>query len=147
MTLTKWNPFREMEEVLNMYHRGASRGPQRESSPEITTTADWAPLVDIKEKEGEYVIEAELPGVNKDDVKVSLQGGVLVIQGERTIRKEETGEYHRVERAYGSFARSFTLPDDVDGNKIRAEHREGILYLHLPKHAEPPQKTVEVKVQ
>ena len=147
MTLTRWNPMRDIEEVLDTYQRASNRGrQQREAGHEIMTTADWAPVVDIKETEDEYVIKAELPEVKKEDVKVTLKGGVLVLQGERTIEKEEKGKYHRVERSYGSFARSFTLPDDVKEDKIHAEHKEGMLYVHLPKHAEPPPKSVEVKV-
>ena len=149
MTPAKWNPFRELEAVLDMYGRPMGRRPQHETGNEIITTADWAPVVDIKETDGEYVIKAELPEVNKEDVKVSLNDGVLVIQGERTMEKEEgevKGKYHRIERAYGSFARSFSLPDDVEASKIIAEHKEGMLYVHLPKHAEPPAKSIEVKV-
>ena len=149
MTPTKWNPYRELEELLDIYSRPAGRRPQRETGHEIMTTADWAPVVDIKETAGEYIIKAELPEVKKEDVKVSLNEGVLLIEGERRMEKEEgeEGKYHRIERAYGSFARSFTLPDDVEAEKIRAEHKEGILYLHLPKHAEPPAKSVKIKVQ
>jgi HSP20 family protein len=149
MTPTKWNPLRELEELLDVYSRPAARRPQRETGHEIMTTADWAPVVDIKETNDEYLIKAELPEVKKEDVKVSLNEGVLVIEGERTMEKEEaeTGKYHRIERAYGSFARSFTLPDDVEPEKIRAEHKEGMLYLHLPKHAEPPAKSVKIQVQ
>ena len=149
MTLAKWNPFRELEEALDLYHRPLSRRPQRETGHEIMTTADWAPVVDIKETDDEYLIKAELPEVNKDDVKVSLNSGVLVIQGERTMEKEEggkEGKFHRIERAYGSFARSFSLPEDVKEENIQAEHKEGMLYVHLPKQKEPPAKAVEVKV-
>jgi HSP20 family protein len=149
MTPTKWNPLQELEAMLDAYGRPAARRPQREIGHEIMTTADWAPVVDIKEVDSEYIIKAELPEVNKEDVKVSLNDGVLVIQGERTMEKEEgeeKGKYHRIERAYGSFARSFSLPDDVEAGKIRAEHKEGMLCVHLPKHAEPPEKSIEVKV-
>jgi HSP20 family protein len=151
MTPAKWNPFRELEDLLDAYGRPvARRGRQGGEGHEIITTADWAPVVDIRETEGEYVIKAELPEVKKDDVKVSLNDGVLLIQGERSMEKEEgepKGKYHRIERAYGSFARSFSLPEDVEAEKISAEHKEGMLYVHLPKHAVPPAKSVEVKVK
>ncbi len=149
MTPTKWNPFRELEAILDAYGRPEGRRMQRESGHEIMTTADWAPVVDIKEDDGEYVIKAELPEVKKEDVKVSLKDGVLVIQGERTMEKEEgepKGKYHRIERAYGSFARSFSLPENVETGNIRAEHKEGMLYVHLPKQAAPSPKSIEVKV-
>jgi HSP20 family protein len=149
MTLTKWNPFSELEAVLDAYGRAASRRPSRGNGHEVMTTADWAPVVDIKETDNEYLIKAELPEVAKENVKVSLNDGVLVIQGERTMEKEEgdkNGKYHRIERAYGSFARSFSLPDNVQANDIRAEHKEGMLYVHLPKQAVAPAKSIEVKV-
>ncbi len=150
MTPAKWNPFRELEDLLDAYGRPVARRGRQSDGHEIITTADWAPVVDIRETDGEYVIKAELPEVKKEDVKVSLNDGVLVIQGERSMEKEEgeaKGKYHRIERAYGSFARSFSLPDDVEAEKISAEHKEGMLYVHLPKHAVPPAKTVEVKVK
>ena len=149
MTPAKWNPFRELEQMLDLYGRPRNRRTQSEGGHEIMTTADWAPAVDIMEDDGEYTIKAELPEVAKEDVIVSVNDGVLVIQGERTMEKEEgeeKGKYHRIERAYGSFARSFSLPDDVEPEKISAEHKEGMLCVHLPKQAEPPTKRVQVKV-
>lgn len=149
-TPAKWNPFRELEDLLDVYRPLARRGRTGGEGHEVMTTADWAPVVDIRETDSEYVIKAELPEVAKEDVKVSLSDGVLVIQGERSMEKEEgekQGKYHRIERSYGSFARSFTLPDDVEAEKISAEHKEGMLYVHLPKHEVPPAKSVEVKVK
>jgi HSP20 family protein len=148
-TPAKWNPYRELEELMDAYRAAPRRGRQGEAH-EIMTTADWAPVVDIRETEKEYLIKAELPEVKKDHVKVSINDGVLIIQGERSLEKEEgdpKSKYHRIERSYGSFARSFTLPDDVETEKIEAEHKEGMLYVHLPKHAVPPSKKVEVKVK
>ena len=149
MTPAKWQPFRELENLLDLYHRPLGRGPQREHGHEIMTAADWAPVVDIKETEIEYLIKAELPEVNKEDVNVTVNDGVLVIRGERSMEKEEgskEGKFHRVERAYGSFARSFSVPDDVESEKIEAEQKEGMLYVHLPKQAKAPKKSIEVKV-
>lgn len=149
MTPAKWNPFRELEDLLELYRPLPRRGRQGESH-EIMTTADWAPAVDIQETDKEYVIKAELPEVKKEDVKVTLNEGVLVIQGERSMEKEEgepKGKYHRIERSYGSFARSFSLPEDVASDSISAEHKDGMLYVHLPKHEVPPAKSVEVKVK
>lgn len=111
------------------------------------TLAEWAPLVDIIEEEKEYRIKAELPEVNKSDVKVTVQDDVLTIAGERTFEKEETGrKYHRVERAYGSFARSFTLPEDADAAKVSADFKDGVLIVHLPKSEKARPKSIEVKV-
>ena len=88
-----------------------------------------------------------MPEVRKDDVKVTVQDDVLTITGERTLEKEEKGrKYHRVERAYGRFARSFTLPEDADGNKVAAEFKDGVLKVHLPKSERAKPKSIEVKI-
>ena len=112
------------------------------------TVAQWSPLVDITEDDHEWLIKAELPEVTKDQIKVSVEGGVLAIAGERKLEKqEEDRKYHRIERAYGSFLRSFTLPEGADGSKVSAEFREGVLKVHLPKSEKVKPKSVEVKVQ
>ena len=103
--------------------------------------------MDISETDAEYLIKAELPEVKKDDVNVTVQEGVLTIHGERGQEKEEKGKkYHRVERSYGSFVRSFTVPGDVDETKVRAESKDGLLHLHLPKSEKAKPKAIEVKV-
>ena len=146
--ITRWDPFKELEDLQNRLATVFGRAPVRkEADKEAMTRADWAPLVDIAEDEKEYVIKAELPEVTKDDVKVNLQEGVLTISGERKFEKEEKGKkYHRVERAYGSFARSFSLPEDADGTKVQAEFKDGVLKVHLPKSEKAKPKSVEVKV-
>jgi HSP20 family protein len=109
--------------------------------------ADWTPSVDISETEGEYQIKAEIPDVKKEDVKVTLEDGVLTIQGERKYEKEEKGKkYHRIERSYGSFVRTFSLPDVIDEEKVKAEFKDGVLNLHLPKSEKAKPKAIEVKV-
>jgi HSP20 family protein len=146
--IARWDLFKEMEELQNRMATLFGRAPVRkEANKEAMTTADWAPLVDIAEDEKEYLIKAELPEVTKDDVKVSLQEGVLTITGERQFEKEEKGKkYHRVERAYGSFARSFSLPEDADPTKVQSEFKDGVLKVHLPKSEKAKPKSVEVKV-
>ncbi|MBH0187604.1 MAG: Hsp20/alpha crystallin family protein, partial [Nitrospira sp.] len=97
--------------------------------------------------EGEYLIKAELPEVKKEDVKVSVEDGVLTLSGERRQEKEEKGKkYHRVERSYGSFVRSFSLPESVDEGGVKAEYKDGVLNLHLPKTEKVKPKSIEVKV-
>jgi HSP20 family protein len=114
---------------------------------EAMTVAEWSPLVDIAEDDKEYLIKAELPEVKKDQIKLTVHNGVMTISGERTYEKEEKGKkFHRVERAYGSFTRSFTIPDDADAAKISAESKDGVLLVHLPKTAKPASKNVEIKV-
>src|SRR5574337_194029 len=135
MTLVRWDPFRELEEVSDRLNRMFARpAAARTNGKETLIVADWTPSVDISETEGEYQIKAEIPDVKKEDVKVTLEDGVLTIQGERKQEKEEKGKkYHRIERSYGRFVRSFTLPDTVDEGKVRAEYADGVLHLHLPK--------------
>ena len=111
------------------------------------TVAEWAPLVDIVEDENEYLIKAELPEVRKEDLKVTVQDNVLTLTGDRSFEKEEKGKkYHRIERAYGSFARSFSLPEEADAQKVSAEFKEGVLHIRLPKSEKAKPKSIQVKI-
>ena len=122
--LMRWDPFRELEEVSDRLNRMFARPATRTNGKETMTVADWAPTVDISETDGEYQITAEIPDVKKEDVKVTVEDGVLTIQGERKQEKEEKGKrYHRIERSYGSFVRSFSLPDMIDEEKVKAGSR------------------------
>lgn len=147
--LVRWDPFKELEEMEKRIAALFGRAPLRKNGDkqEALTVAEWAPLVDISEDEKEYLIKAELPEVKKGDVKVSVQDDVLTIAGERKSEKEEKGKkYHRIERAYGSFLRSFTLPEDADGAKVSAEFKDGVLTVHLPKSEKAKPKSIEVTV-
>jgi HSP20 family protein len=109
---------------------------------------EFMPLADIVEREKEYVIKVDLPEVPKDDVKVFFEEGVLTIKGERKVEKEVKGEkVHRSERFYGMFERAFVLPDDVDPKLIRAESKDGVLWLHLPKSEAPKARPVAITIQ
>jgi len=145
--LMRWDPFRELEEMSDRLNRMVTRPATRTNGKESLTVADWMPTVDISETDGEYVIKAELPEVKKDDVKVTLEDGILTIQGERCREKDEkTTKYHRVERSYGSFARSFSLPDQVDENGVKADYKDGMLNLRIPKSEKAKPRAIEVKV-
>jgi HSP20 family protein len=145
--LTKWNPLRELEEIQSRLSSLFGRTPLRGLGEETMTVSEWTPLVDITEDEKEYLIKAELPEVKKEDVKVTVENGTLSITGERKVEKEEKGKkYHRVERAYGSFMRSFTLPEGTTGDKVSAEFTDGVLKVHLPKSEEAKPKSIDVKV-
>ena len=153
--LTRWepfrtqlNPWRELEEIEKRLSTMWGEPPAKGGSQkESIAVAEWSPLVDITEDEKEYLIKAELPEMKKEDVKLTVQDNVLAISGERKYEKEEKDKkYHRVERAYGSFLRSFTLPDDADGSKVAAEYKDGILKVHLPKSEKVKPKSIEVKV-
>ena len=148
MALVRWDPFRELEEVpdrLNrMFARPVASGT---NGKETMIVADWTPSVDISETEGEYLIKAEIPDVKKEDVKVTVEDGVLTIQGQRKQEKEEKGtKYHRIERSYGSFVRTFSLPDVIETDRVKAEFKDGVLNLHLPKSERAKPKAIEVKV-
>ncbi|HEY6973083.1 MAG TPA: Hsp20/alpha crystallin family protein [Nitrospiraceae bacterium] len=145
--LMRWDPFRELEDMSDRLNRMFARPAARTNGKETMIVADWVPTVDISETDGEYQIKAEIPDVKKEDVKVTLEDGVLTIQGERKQEKEEKGKkYHRVERSYGSFVRSFSLPDVIDEEKVKAEFKDGVLNLHLPKSEKAKPKAIEVKV-
>lgn len=150
MAIVRWDPFRELEEMSDRLNRMITRpgaGPSAAQGKEVMTVADWAPTVDISETEAEYAIKAELPEVKKEDVKVTVEDGVLTLQGERKQEKEEKGKkYHRIERSYGRFVRSFTLPDSVDESKVKAEYTDGVLHLHLPKSEKAKPKQIDVKI-
>jgi HSP20 family protein len=146
--ITRWDPVKEMEEMHNRLSNLFGRTPARlgEGKEESIAVAEWAPLVDITEDDKEYIIKTELPEVKKEDVKVSVENGLLTIVGERKFEKEENKKYHRVERAYGRFLRSFVLPEGVDRDKVNAEFRDGLLKVHLAKSEQTKPKQIEVKV-
>ena len=148
MNLERWDPFRELEEMSSRLNRFFNRPVLRgDKGQESLTVADWAPLVDIQETDKEYVIKAELPEVKKEDVKVAVEDGVLTLQGERKYEKEEKNKkFHRVERSYGKFVRSFSVPLDVDEKKLGADFHDGMLTVHLPKSETVKPKAIEVKV-
>jgi len=145
--LTHWNPFREMEELQSRVLRALHPTPNLRNG-ESRGLADWTPVVDISEDDDEYLIQAELPEVPREKVDISIENGQLTFTGTRSFEKEsENRKYHRVERAYGTFTRTFSLPDDADADRIHAEYKDGMLKIHMPKseHARP--RRIEVKVE
>jgi HSP20 family protein len=154
MSLIRWNPTRdlatfpsdiftmqrEMNKMFDNFFRGGDE-------PGLLSS-NWIPAVDVAEEDNEYVVKIELPGVNKDDVKITLESNILTIRGEKKAEKEtKEKNYHRMERSYGSFQRSFTLPTSVKNDKIDAEYNNGILSITLPKAEEAKPKQIEVKVK
>ena len=148
MNLVKWDPFVELEDVSKQLNRIFNRFPARnEASRELLTTADWAPSVDITETDAAYLIKGEIPGVNKEDIKINIENGMLTMSGERKHEQEEKNKkFHRIERSYGSFMRSFRLPDNVDEAAVKAEFKDGMLNVTLPKSAQAKAKTTNVTV-
>jgi HSP20 family protein len=147
-TLTRWEPLAELEDLQSRLSNLFGRAPARRGNGrEELTLADWSPTADVTEDENEYIIKAELPDVKREDVKVTVENGVLMLSGERKFEKEEKKKkYHRIERAYGTFVRSFMLPDDADVSKVRAEFKDGVLTVHLPKSENAKPKQIDVKV-
>lgn len=148
MNLVKWDPFRELEDVSSRLNRIFGRPLGRlDSNSEMLAMVDWTPSADISETDTAYLIKAEIPGVKKEDVKVTVQEGMLTIQGERKMEKEEKDKkFHRVERSYGSFMRSFRLPDDADESAVKAEFKDGMLNVTLPKSPKAKPKAINVTV-
>ena len=148
MNMVKWDPFRELEDVSSRLNRIFERPLIRsESGKEMLAVADWAPSVDISETDAAYLIKGEIPGVKKEDVKVTIQDGMLTIQGERKHEKEEKGKkFHRVECSYGNFMRSFQMPDDADENNVKAEFKDGMLNVTLAKSAKATDKAKAINV-
>lgn len=145
MALVKWEPIREIEDLFDRY---TSKLGWPSLGREAFSTTEWSPKVDISETDKAFTIKAELPEVRKEDIKVNIENGMLSISGERKQEKEEKDKkFHRIERFYGSFMRSFTLPDNVDASQIKAEYKDGMLNLSLPKTAENKPKATEVKIQ
>ena len=146
-----WNPLREMDEAQNRLNRIFLGGfPNRMGNGEIHSlaVADWSPEVDISEDDQGYLLKADLPEMKKDDVRVTVEDGILSVSGERKCQKEDQNKkFHRIERSFGTFRRSFTLPEHTDSTKVTAEFRDGVLKVHLPTTPIARSKAIEVKVK
>ena len=143
-----WDPMMEMEDLTNRVNRlfGMTRWPG-EGVREMLATTDWTPACDISETDKEFCIRAELPNVKKNNVHVTLEEGVLTIQGERTQEKEEKGvRFHRRELSYGNFLRKFSMPDNTDDAKIDAKFHDGVLNVVIPKTSERRTRSKEIAV-
>lgn len=141
--------LRDLENMSQGINRLLARRSSRPGGgrDESMAVVEWIPVVDVMETDEEFQIRAELPGVEKKDVKLSVENGVLLIAGHREQEKEEKGKrYHKIERAYGSFARSFTMPDTVDDQKVAAEFKNGVLTVRLPKSEKARPKSIEVQI-
>ncbi|HWZ61454.1 MAG TPA: Hsp20/alpha crystallin family protein [Steroidobacteraceae bacterium] len=146
MSLIRWEPFTAMDDMLNRFPAWFGRWPRLPGA--LETSSEWAPSVDISETEGEYLIRASLPGVKKEDAKVMIEDGMLTLSGERQQQEEQKDEkFHKMESFYGSFSRSFALPDAVDENAVRADSKDGVLTVHVPKARVETKKPTTIKVQ
>jgi HSP20 family protein len=144
--LTMFEPNKEFEIMQNRLNQLFGRGSGLFPS-ELATAIDWAPKVDISEDPEKFTLKAELPDVRKEDVKVTFESGLLTLSGERKLEKEEKNKkFHRIERSYGRFARSFQLPDTIDPGKVHAEFKEGLLTVQLPKRSEPKKSAIDIQI-
>jgi len=150
MAIVRWEPFRNLVSVQDRMNRifdEAFRGIPSGGEEEWALGGAWAPAVDIYEHEGNLVLQAELPGVEAKHVDVQVENNVLTLRGERKFDSEVKREqYHRVERAYGTFSRSFTLPSVVDTGKIKAQFKDGVLRVTLPQREEAKPKQIQIAV-
>jgi HSP20 family protein len=145
--LTPWRPFRELttfrDEMDRIWNRFFGDWPSTESF-----RGEWAPSLDVSETEDTLVVKAEIPGMDAKDIDISLANDILTIKGEKKQEKEEKDEnYHRVERSYGAFSRTIRLPVDVQNDKIKANHRDGVLKITLPKSKKAKSKEIKIKVE
>jgi HSP20 family protein len=146
MNLMRWDPYREiasLQDRLNRAFGGYSYG-NRERDDEMQLSA-WAPPVDIAEEKDRILITAELPGFKENEIEIQTENGMLTLRGERKFENETDGKsYHRVERSYGQFVRSFSLPNNVDREKIQASFRDGLLRVELPKREDAKPRTIRI---
>jgi HSP20 family protein len=144
--LTHWNPLRDIHELQHRVLHALGQSTHAEREP--AAVADWVPVVDIIEDEKEFLVLAELPGVARENVRVTVEKGRLTIAGERRLAQEGDGrKYHRVERSYGSFSRSFNLPENADPERVEASYKDGVLHLHLLKQEQARPRQIEVRVE
>ena len=146
MVVTRWDPFRELASLQNRVN-SLFQDYSRTNQDELSTAASFVPAVDVYEDEHKVTLKLEIPGVNQEEVDVRLENNTLTVRGERKFEKEEKEEnFHRIERRYGNFVRSFTLPNTIDTEKVNASYENGVLKIELSKRAEAKPKQIKVNV-
>jgi HSP20 family protein len=146
MSIVKYDPFRDLRSLQDEVNRLFSMNFPRGGGQDEMMRGAWTPSVDIFENKDQIVLEAELPGMKPEDVDISIENNVLTIHGERKFEKKDEGDnFHRVERSYGSFTRSFTLPPTVSSENVSAEFENGVLHLTLAKREEAKPRRIEIK--
>ena len=145
MAVVRWDPFRDLSMLQDRMNRLFDDAGRTWRNDEPAATTSWSPAVDIFETEGEIVVKAELPGMDRKDITLHLENNVLTLKGERKFEKETKDEnYHRIERAYGGFSRVFSIPSTVDEEKIRADYTDGVLKIVLPKKEQAKPKQIRI---
>ena len=142
MNLMRWDPYREVSSLQDRLNRAFGGRTERDDEMQL---AAWAPPVDIAEEKDRILITAELPGFKENEIEIQTENGMLTLRGERKFEKETDGKsYHRVERSYGQFVRSFSLPNNVDREKIQATFKDGLLQVELPKREDAKPRTIRI---
>jgi HSP20 family protein len=145
MAMSRWDPFRELSSIQNELNRLFGRTFSTEGG-EAREAAAWLPAIDVAETQDRFVITAELPGVDPDDVDISVENSVLTLRGDRRFYREtKEDDFHRIERRFGNFARSITLPSTVDPERIRASFDAGVLTIEVPKKEEAKPRKIQIK--
>ena len=145
--LTRWYPYRELNSLQERVNRLFHESFSNEGRDESLATSSFAPAVDVYEDEHSITLKIEVPGINEKDIDVRIENNTLTVQGERKLEKEEKEEnYRRIERQYGSFTRTFTLPNTVDTESVAANYEKGVLKVQLAKKAEAKPKQIKVNV-
>ncbi len=145
MAVVRWDPFRDLNLIQDRMNRLFDDAGRTWRNDEPSATTSWSPSVDIFETEGEIVVKAELPGMERKDITLHLENNVLTLRGARKFEKETKDEnYHRIERSYGNFSRSFSIPATVDEEKIRADYKDGVLTIVLPKKEQAKPKQIKI---
>src|SRR5437763_16789448 len=148
MAVVRWDPFRDLSTLQDRMNRLFDDAGRTWRSDEPAATTTWSPAVDIFETEGEIVVKAELPGMDRKDITLHLENNVLTLKGERRFEKETKDEnYHRIERSYGAFSRSFAFPATVDEEKIRADYKDGVLNIVLAKKEQARHKQIKIATE
>ncbi len=148
MTLIRWDPWKDLIALQERMSRLLEESFGRARREEGLVSGAWTPAVDIYETENSLVVTAEIPGVSEKDIEVKIENNQLIIKGERKFEKEAKEEnYHRIERVYGSFYRSFSLPNTVDHDKVKAEYKNGVLKITLGKREEVKPKQIKIEVE
>ena len=146
MVITRWDPFRELSTLQNRVN-SLFQDYGRPGQDELTTTSSFVPAVDVYEDEHKVTLKLEIPGIKQEDVDIRLENNTLTVRGERNFEKEEKEEnFHRIERRYGSFSRSFTLPNTIDTDSVNANYENGVLKVELAKREEAKPKQIKVGI-
>ena len=148
MAIIRWDPFRDLNLIQDRMNRLFEEANRSRGADEPAATTSWSPAVDIFETESEIVVKAELPGVDKKDIDLRIENNVLMLRGERHFEKESKEEnYHRIERSYGAFSRSFSIPALVSEENIRADYKDGVLKIMLPKKEQARPKQIKIAAE